>query len=358
MTGESLPAAVPQAERSLVLGMGFDEISALCRELGAPSFRSSQLWRWLHVSRVAEWDRMGNIPKDFRKELSGRFVLRSMELRQVQGREGETRKLLLGLSGGDAVEMVLIPAARRNTVCVSSQVGCAFRCAFCASGRNGLKRNLSCGEIVEEIMVSMDVLGGRPTNVVFMGVGEPMDNYDAVIKAIRIMNDENGLNIGARRITVSTCGVVPGIERLAGEDLQVELSVSLHAPDDVLRSRLMPVNRKYPVAKLLAACGAYARKTGRIVTFEYTLIKGVNDSHEQAAALARLLKPLMCRVNLIPLSAVAEFRGDPPAAGACERFMDVLNRAGINATLRHSKGGSVNAACGQLRASHRAGGAG
>jgi len=339
----------------LILDLDSGEVAEVCRAAGAPSFRASQVWQWLHVSRVAEWDRMCNIPKEFRARLAGEFLLRSARVEKNQGGESKTRKFLLRLADGNAIELVIIPAARRNTVCVSSQVGCAYRCAFCASGQNGLERNLSCGEIVEEIMVAMDALAGRPDNVVFMGVGEPLDNYDEVLKAIRILNDESGLNIGARRITISTCGIVPGIERLAGEELQVELSVSLHAPDDGLRSRLMPVNKKYPLAKLIQACGSYGRKTGRIVTFEYTLIGGMNDSSEHARALANLLKPLMCRVNLIPLSPVAGFKNTPPAAEACMRFMDVLNRAGINTTMRRSKGGEIDAACGQLRAAVRQG---
>ncbi|MCG2659137.1 MAG: radical SAM protein, partial [Kiritimatiellae bacterium] len=195
-------------------------------------------------------------------------------------------------------------------------------------------------------------LGATPSNLVFMGMGEPLDNYDAVLAAVRIINDPEGLSLGARRITISTCGIIPGIQRLAQEGLQVELSISLHAPDDALRSRLLPVNRKYPLGDLLEACRIYAEQTGRLITFEYTLIQGVNDSPEQARELARILRPIHARVNLIPLSTVAEFEGRAPPAPVVREFLNILERARINATLRISKGGGVDAACGQLRRRH------
>jgi 23S rRNA (adenine2503-C2)-methyltransferase len=213
----------------------------------------------------------------------------------------------------------------------------------------GFKRNLAAGEIVGEVVFAARNLGGAPGHVVFMGIGEPFDNYDNVLKAIRIINDPDGLSIGARKITVSTCGVIPGIERFAKEGLQVELSVSLHAPDDALRSELMPVNRIYPLRDLLAACRKYAEQTKRIVTFEYTLIKGVNDSKEQAQKLAHLLGKIHGRVNLLMLSAVTEFNGRAPAVETAKMFINTLEKAHINATTRVSKGGNINAACGQLR---------
>jgi 23S rRNA (adenine2503-C2)-methyltransferase len=228
-------------------------------------------------------------------------------------------------------------------------VGCRFHCAFCASGQTGFARNLAAGEMVAQVLVAARALGDPPTHIVFMGIGEPLDNYDAVLKTVRIINNGDGLKIGARRITISTCGIVPGIRRLAGEGLQVELSVSLHAPVDKLRSRLMPVNRRYPLADLIPACKDYSAATKRIVTFEYVLIRELNDSPERAAELAELLAPLPCRVNLIPLSPVKEFEGDPPSTDAGRIFMDTLARAGINATLRNSRGCSIDAACGQLR---------
>ncbi len=262
--------------------------------------------------------------------------------------------MLLRLRDGECVEIVLLADRDRHTLCVSSQVGCRFACAFCASGQAGFRRNLAAGEIVGETLAAARSLGGRPDNIVFMGIGEPMDNYDAVLAAIRILNDPDGLNIGARHITISTNGIIPGIERLAGEGLQVELAVSLHAPNDAVRNRLMPVNRRYPMPELLTACARYTQRTKRIVTFEYTLVRGINDSAEQARELANRLKVFPSRVNLIPLSPVTGFDGQPSAPGVSERFLATLDQAGINATLRNSQGQRIQAACGQLRLRHLA----
>jgi len=265
---------------------------------------------------------------------------------------------------GQCAEAVLIPAPGRNTLCVSSQAGCAFGCAFCASGAKGLERDLEAGEIVAQVVVASRLIRhggngspgatpstglGRPENIVVMGMGEPFANYDAVFKALRILNAADGLNIGARHITVSTCGVVPGIERMAGEGLQFELSVSLHAPDNELRSRLVPANKRWPLGVLLPACRAYTQKTGRVITFEYTLVAGVNDSPQHARAVAKLLRGTGGRVNLIPLSPVEGFQGTAPLPRVCMEFLRELERAGLNATLRQSRGGEVDAACGQLR---------
>ncbi len=340
---------MPHVPDILMHGLSRADLAALCREAGGEPFRARQIWDWLYGKLALEWDSMRNVPAGLRRALAERALLMSAAPARVEGERTGTRKMLLALADGEFVEEVLIPAPGRRTVCVSSQVGCRFNCAFCASGKLGFRRNLRAGEIVEEIVLAAREYGDRPTNVVFMGIGEPFDNYDEVLAAIRILNDPDGLGIGARRITISTSGVIPGIRRLADEGIQVELSVSLHAPDDALRTVLMPVNRKYPLAELLDACRAYTGQTRRIITFEYTLIGGVNDEPRHAKALAALLKPLECRVNLIPLSAVDEYAGKPPAAGAGDTFIRTLDRAGINATLRVSKGGGVNAACGQLR---------
>ena len=336
-------------------GLLFDELAAALRELGMPAFRAQQIWRWLYVQRITAWAQMKNLPAELRVRLAEQFVLQAAVTREVAGAPGATQKLLVGLGDGECVEAVLIPAAARRTVCVSSQVGCKFACAFCASGQAGFRRNLSAGEIVGQVLLAGAVCGDRPTHVVFMGVGEPLDNYDEVLRAVRIINHPDGLSLGARRITLSTCGVLSGIQRLAGEGLQVELSVSLHAPDDALRTRLMPVNRRYPLKEILAACRAYAARTKRIVTFEYTLISQVNDAPGQAEALARLLAPLACRVNLIPLSPVEGFAGAPPPPETAKLFIRTLERAGINATLRASQGLQLHAACGQLRIARRPG---
>lgn len=337
--------------KNLIHGLNQEELAQLCDELNQPQYRARQIWQWLYCHYAKSWPEMKNLPAQFRNELAGRFSIEPLEVVQQQDESGvgSTAKVLLRLADEECIELVFIPAKGRTTLCVSSQVGCKYKCAFCASGQSGFRRNLETGEIVGEVVYAARQLGGAPSHVVFMGIGEPFDNYDNVLKAIRIINDSGGLSIGARKITVSTCGIIPGIERLADEGLQVELSVSLHASDDALRSKLMPANKIYPLADLLAACRQYAEKTGRIITFEYTLIKDLNDSKEQAHHLARLIAPIHCRVNLIMLSAVSEFGGYAPSAETARMFVNTLKRANINTTLRASKGGNINAACGQLR---------
>ena len=340
--------------KPLIHGLSRLELDEACKALGLPSYRAGQIWTWLYGQRVSDWAEMKNLPATLREVLACKFDIVSVLNQKLEGPPKGTRKILVGLRDGECVEEVLIPAGDRRTVCVSSQVGCRFACVFCASGKGGYVRNLDAGEMVGQVLLAWKEYGDRPSNIVFMGMGEPFDNTDAVLKAIRILNDPDGINIGARHMTVSTSGVIPGIERLAGEGIQVELSVSLHAPDDALRSRLMPVNRKYPLTELLVACRRYVAATKRIITFEYTLIRGVNDSRPQALALAKLLRPVSGRVNLIPLSPVEGFEGQAPTAGTAEMFIEVLGKAGINATTRLSKGTTIDAACGQLRM--RAGG--
>jgi 23S rRNA (adenine2503-C2)-methyltransferase len=357
---------------SSIHGLLFDELVDFCKEQGQPAFRAKQIWGWLYVKRVSSFEEMQNLPAPFREKLADTFVFQALEKMETKGDSGETQKLLFQLHDNELIETVIIPSKKRkslegnmshtcasvnssspeqrNTVCLSCQVGCRFGCAFCASGQKGMIRNLTAGEIVGEVMEVAKVLGGRPDNVVFMGIGEPFDNYDEVLKAVRIMNHPDGLCIGARRITISTCGVVSGIQMLAEEGLQVELSVSLHAPDEEVRAKLMPVNETWPMEELLDACRAYTEKTKRIITFEYTLIKDVNDSAEQARQLVKLLKKFNCRVNLIPLSPVEEFDGERPDSETMKTFFQTLEKAGINTTLRDSKGSTLKAACGQLRA--------
>ena len=336
-------------------GLGPEELAEAVREAGGERFRARQLAEWLWTRFAARWDEMANLPRALRAALAERWLDLdgALATEEVAGEEGTgTRKILSRLADGELVETVLIPAAKdRRTVCVSSQVGCGCGCAFCASGLNGCTRSLSAGEIAAQAARAARLLGRRPDNVVFMGIGEPFLNYDAALAAARRMNDPapDGLGIGARRITISTCGVVPGIERFAGEGRQFELSVSLHAPTDEQRAALMPVDRKWPIGVLIPACRAYTERTGRIVTFEYTLVAGFNDRPDDARALLALLRPFPSRVNLIPLNPVKEFSGRTPSAAACEAFRAALERGGLNATLRRSKGRGVNASCGQLR---------
>lgn len=327
-----------------------EELAALCRDLGFPAFRAKQLWHWLHVSRAMSWTAMSNLPKAFVSAVSA--VASPAPLAPLERSDDSTSgtsKWLLRLLDGETVESVLIPAADRATICVSSQVGCKMACAFCASGKSGFVRNLSAGEIVAQVLFIANEIGRRPDNVVFMGMGEPLDNYDNVLKAVRLLNHPDGLAIGARRITLSTSGVVPGIRRLATEGLQFELSVSLHAPDSALRRTLMPVENRFPLPELLDACRDYFAATKRLITFEYTLVSGLNDTPDHARRLAALLSAFPCRVNLIPLSPIPEFPHPRPPRERCMDFLRILRTRGLEGTLRDSKGRSVNAACGQLR---------
>ncbi len=346
------PVHPPPPESSglpLLHNLTCSEIESWMVAHGTPPYRARQLWQWLYVHRCRDLARMTNLPATLRNQIADAFVTDPAHITETQGVEGDTRKLLLRLRDGEQVESVLIPAENRRTICVSCQAGCRFRCAFCASGQAGFRRNLEPGEILAQVLSACDLWQQPPTHVVFMGVGEPFDNYDAVLQAVRTLNDQDGFRIGARRITISTCGMVPGIERLAGEGIQVELSVSLHAPNNALRNRLMPVNQRYPMEVLMPACDAYTRQTGRIITFEYTLIHNLNDGPECARELARLLQGRPARVNLIPLSPVAEFPHAPPAPEQAERFAAILTEARINSTLRLSRGCALDAACGQLR---------
>lgn len=332
----------------MIHGLLPDELRAWLAEQGEKPFRAAQIWEWLYRKGARDWETMSNLPKGLRAKLADAFVIDPAVELERQGED--TCKLLLKLADGQLVEEVLIPAPGRRTVCVSSQVGCKFACAFCASGQSGFRRNLEAGEIVAQVLLAGEVYQDRVSHVVFMGIGEPFDNYENVIRAARILNHPDGPGISARRITISTCGVLPGIRRLAEEPEQFELSVSLHAADDALRSRIMPVNGKYPLDELLRTCREYTKRTGRIITFEYTLVRDLNDRAADAERLARLLGVFPCRVNLIPLSPVDGFEGEAPRPETAQLFVRVLGRAGINTTVRRSKGTGANAACGQLRA--------
>ncbi len=333
----------------LIHGISRAELSSFCEELDVPAYRVDQVWNWLYRKYISSWDEMKNVPADLAAALSERFCLGSVrEINSLRANDG-TRKILVELSDGECVEEVLIPAKGRETVCVSTQVGCKFDCAFCASGKSGYTRDLDVGEMVGQVVHAAQLAETRLSHVVYMGVGEPLDNYSNVLSSIRLINDGKGLGIGARRITVSTCGLVPGIEKLASEGLQVELSVSLHTARDGLRSELMPVNAKYPLVKLLAACRNYVDATNRIITFEYLLIAGLNDSEQDAVMLVKLLSGCKSRVNLIPLSPVSEYPGVAPSLATVDIFMGILEGYGINATIRRSRGKGVAGACGQLR---------
>ena len=330
------------------------DLEAWLTAWGQPRYRADQIWRWLYVSLASSFEEMSNLPTDLRTRLAEQFTVSSVTpLGSVQSADGRTVKTLLGLSDGQAIEAVLMEYEGRQTICVSSQVGCAARCAFCATGVGGWNRNLSAGEIVEQVLYYARLLkqrGRAVSHVVYMGMGEPFLNYEAVLGSIAILNDPSGFNLGARRITVSTVGIVPGIQRLTQEGLPIGLAVSLHAATDELRNRLMPINRKYPLARLLQACRQYVDKTRRRVTFEYAMIDGVNDSLDQAEALAGRLRGFLCHVNLIPINPVAELPYQPSPRERILAFERRLRDLGINATLRISRGADIQAGCGQLRA--------
>jgi 23S rRNA (adenine2503-C2)-methyltransferase len=354
-SSSSSAAPPPPPARTAAWSLTPADWRAWCAAEGVPAYRGRQIWHGLYRELAADWPSLTVLPGRLRDALAQRYALPALTRADLAQAADGVSKLLLACLDGTAIETVVIPVDGRCTVCVSSQAGCAFDCAFCASGQGGWTRDLDAGEMVGQVVLAArHARPERVSHVVFMGMGEPLANYDAVLAAVRTLNDPGGLAIGARRITLSTCGVVPGIERLAGEGLQIELSVSLHAANDPLRDRLMPVNRRWPLAPLLAACADYTRRTGRIVTFEYTLVAGVNDRPEHARELAARLAGAKARVNLIPLSPVAEYDGRPSDAATCEAFARALERARVNATLRRSRGGAVAAACGQLRLRHLA----
>jgi 23S rRNA (adenine2503-C2)-methyltransferase len=326
-----------------------DEWKAILKEKGLRPFRADQILQSLYRDYIDDWDAATTLPLDFRETLKKEFPITRTDLLDVSESADGTKKLLLSFADGNSVETVLIPATGRFTQCISTQVGCAMGCAFCASGSRGVVRSLTADEIVAQYMAGRKF--GEITNIVVMGMGEPFANYDETIRALKLINAGKGPNLGARHITLSTCGVVPGFAKLAAERIQFELSVSLHAANDTLRSELMPVNRKWPIDELIAACADYTAKTKRIITFEYTIIKGVNDSRNDAEELARVVKRVpMAKVNLIPLSPV-EHRPDfkTPEDRTMLMFLDVLMKKNVQTMLRRSRGKDANAACGQLR---------
>ena len=315
-----------------------DEWKPILKERGLRPFRADQILQSLYRDYIRDWDAATTLPKDFRETLKVVFPFTQCKTLETSESADGTRKLLLGFEDGGSVETVLIPAAGRFTQCISTQIGCAMGCAFCASGSQGLVRSLTSDEIVAEYMAGRTF--GEITNIVVMGMGEPFANYDETMRALRLINAGRGPNLGARHITISTCGVVPGFAKLAAEGIQFELSVSLHAPNDALRSQLMPINKRWPLDELLAACADYTRATKRNITFEYTVIQGVNDSRECAEELARQVRRVpMAKVNLIPLSPVSH-RPDfkTPDERTMLMFLDVLMKRGVQTMLRRSRG--------------------
>jgi 23S rRNA (adenine2503-C2)-methyltransferase len=337
--------------------LSLSELEAEVISLGFPAYRARQLWSWAYRQYVADFHEMANIPAALRAALAAQAPLSLLEpLRAVVSDDGETIKTLYRTGDNQSIETVLMLYPNRATVCVSCQVGCAVGCAFCATGLMGLTRNLGAGEMVAQVVGAAREARRRSrnlTNIVMMGMGEPLQNYAQMMKFINVIHDPEGLDIGARRITVSTSGIVPRIEALSEEPLQLNLAISLHAPDDDLRSRLVPINQRYPIATLMAAVDRYIAKTGRRVSFEYALMRGVNDQEQTANDLAALLCGRLCHVNLIPLNPVELLPFERPDRVGIERFAGILRTAGIPTSVRYSRGLDIDAACGQLRAKER-----
>ena len=343
-------------ERALLTDMPYEQLETWVAELGQASFRARQLFEWIYCALVFDFAAMTNLPAALRERLGELALVQSVQpLESLTSADGLTTKTLLQLRDGETIESVLMRYEGRQTVCASSQVGCAIGCPFCATGKGGFKRNLSSGEIVEQVLYFAHELQpqGKPiTNVVLMGMGEPLVNYEAVWQAIRILNDRRGLRLGARRFTISTAGLVSGIRRMAHEDMEVGLAISLHAPSDALRDRLVPLNKRNPIAELMEACREYVQSTSRRISFEYAMIQGVNDAPQQARELGQLLKGLMCHVNLIPLNPTMACDYRPSSRGRIMDFRRELNGLGIANTVRLGRGVDIQAGCGQLRSRH------
>ena len=350
-----------------------EQLEAQFKAWGEPAYRIAQVLEWLYVHRVTNWQAMTNLPTALRERLRGHYSLQTLELVRKQGSRDATQKFLWRLADHSLIESVLIPAnpalygevSDRHTLCVSTQVGCAYGCKFCASGLEGWKRNLDVEEIVEQVLAverwnSQNAERGTRNaetktvprfidNLVIMGMGEPLANYENLLKALKILNAPWGGGIGARKITISTSGLAPQIRKLAEEPLQFRLALSLHGATDETRNKIMPVNRKYPLKELTAACEFYQQQKGRMITFEYILIAGVNDGLDQVLPLAKLARTLNAKVNLIPYNKVEDLAWERPTEQAQEAFLAALEKQNVTATLRREKGHDIDAACGQLR---------
>ncbi len=346
-----------------LLDLSKNELEEYITGLGEPRFRAQQIWDWMYKRYAADFESMTNLPKNLRQALSESAVVAPLSpVTELVSASGDSVKRLSRLPDGHTIESVLMLYNKRRTLCISSQAGCAMGCTFCATALSGLARNLTAGEIVAQVLdyarfladpdadPQVDVV--RPatvTNIVFMGMGEPMHNYDNVWTAIRTLTDPGAFGLGARKITLSTVGLVPMIDRMADEGLQIGLAISLHAPTDDVRERLAPINRRYPIRDLLEAVERYIDKTHRRVTFEYAMMRGINDSEVQAENLAKRLGGLLCHVNLIPLNPIDDSPFQPSSADTTERFAEILRAHGISTTVRQRRGIEINAGCGQLK---------
>lgn len=330
----------------------FEELVKFLNVHHIPTYRAKQIFGWIYQKNVDNWEEMSDLPKSLRQIFSEQNMqLNALSVESRLKDTDETEKFLFRLDDSEYIESVLLPESDRNTICFSTQVGCGMGCTFCATGKNGFRRNLSTAEIVDQTMQISRLTGARITNLVAMGQGEPLLNYEALIKSLKIMNDSKGLGLGARRMTISTCGIIPGILKLTREGIQLNLAISLHAADNTLRDRLMPINRKYPLEPLIEACREYIEKTSRRITFEYTLIKDINDRDEDLKKLEKLLSGLLCHVNLIPFNPISNSEYTRSGLTRILHFENTLNQHGIETTVRKERGSELTAACGQLKAS-------
>lgn len=336
--------------KSMLLTQLKDEFSAM----GLPSYRAGQVYSWLHIKKVDEFAQMSNIPKDLRSELENSFEIYScaIERKQVSAVDS-TVKYLFRLHDGELVESVIMKYKYGYTVCVSTQAGCKMGCAFCASTVGGFRRHLAPSEILSQLYTAENDLGITVSHIVLMGMGEPLDNYDNVMRFIELISNADGHNISMRNISLSTCGIVPRIYDLLEKKLQLTLSISLHAPFDELRSQIMPVNKTYHIDELITACRKYAKDSSRRISFEYAMLAGVNDTDECAKTLAAKLKGMLCHVNLIPVNEVAESPFHPSSPQRVKEFTQILEKNGINTTVRRKLGSDIDASCGQLRLRHK-----
>ena len=336
----------------LIYDLEKEELIKVLEELGEPDYRINQLWQGLYKQIYQNFSEFSGFPKDLRNKLENRFSLNALKnIVQIQSKDKNTEKVLFELNDGEKIETVLMRYNNRRSLCISTQSGCAMGCVFCATGQMGFRRNLSCGEIISQVLYfekSLQEKKGSLSNIVVMGMGEPFHNYDATISAIRVLNDHDGFNMGARRFTVSTVGMVPKIMQFADEGFEVNLAISLHAATNQLRDSLVPMNRIYPIEKLIEACNYYVNKTNRRVTFEYALINGINESLSDAESLASLLKGMLCHVNLISLNPTDGYKHSGSSSTRVDQFKDKLIESHIPTTIRLRRGIEIQAGCGQL----------
>ena len=333
-----------------VKSLTLPELEAEMTSIGEKGFRARQMYEWMHVKLARSFEEMTNLSKALREECRQRYTYTALQTVRVQESKIDgTKKFLFELSDGNVVESVWMRYKHGNSVCISSQVGCRMGCAFCASTLGGLERNLTPGEMLDQVYAITLLTGERVSNVVVMGTGEPLDNYDNLLTFIRMLTDENGLHISQRNVTVSTCGLVPQMKLLAREKLQITLALSLHATTDEKRMQLMPIARRYSIEELMETCAYYFEETGRRITLEYSLIRGVNDSERDAERLCRLARPLHCHINLIPVNPVRERDFARPDADRIRAFQNVLEKNRINGSIRREMGRDIEGACGQLR---------